>query len=100
MKRKIHAVAASLALLFLIAFWASTVIAELFLSATAVTQVKQGIAYALLGFIPVMIVTGASGFAMGGKSAHPLVVAKRRRMPFIGGIGIVSIKLASSQKQV
>ena len=95
MKRKIHAVAASLALLFLIAFWASTVIAELFLSATAVTQVKQGIAYALLGFIPVMIVTGASGFAMGGKSAHPLVVAKRRRMPFIGGIGLLILAPAA-----
>lgn len=89
MKRKIHAAAALLALLFLAAFWGATVIAEIFLSASVVAQVKQGIAYALLGFVPVMIATGASGFAMGGKSTHPLIVAKRRRMPFIGGIGLL-----------
>lgn len=89
MKRKVHATAALLALLFLTVFWTSTVIAELFLSVAMIAQVKQGIAFALLGFIPVMIATGASGFAMGGKSMHPLIAAKRRRMPFIGGIGLL-----------
>lgn len=89
MKRKVHAGAASLALLFIATFWASTIIAELFLSTAAVTLVKQGIAYALLGFVPVMIATGASGFSMGGRSTHPLIVAKRRRMPFIAGIGLL-----------
>lgn len=78
-----------LALLFIAIFWTSTIIAELFLSTTAVTQIKQGITYALLGFVPVMIATGASGFAMGGKSVHSLIVAKRRRMPFVGGIGLL-----------
>ncbi|NYT22939.1 hypothetical protein H0A73_04945 [Alcaligenaceae bacterium] len=95
MKRKVHATAALLALLFLTAFWISTVIAELFLSETAVAQVKHGIAYALLGFIPVMIATGASGFAMGGKSMQPLIAAKRRRMPFIGGIGLLILAPAA-----
>lgn len=89
MKRKVHRVAALLALLFITTFWTSTIIAELFLSLAVVAQVKQGIAYALLGFVPVMIATGASGFAMGGKSAYPLIVAKRRRMPFIGAIGLL-----------
>lgn len=89
MKRNVHAIAASLALLFIASFWVSTIIAELFLSTAAVMLVKQGIAYALLGFIPVMMATGASGFAMGGKSARPLVVAKRRRMPLIAGIGLL-----------
>lgn len=89
MKRNVHAIAASLALLFIASFWVSTIIAELFLSTAAVIQVKQGIAYALLGFIPVMMATGASGFAMGGKSAQPFIVAKRRRMPLIAGIGLL-----------
>lgn len=89
MKRKVHAGAASLALLFIATFWTSTVVAELFLSITAVTLVKQGIAYALLGFIPVIAITGASGFSMGGKSTYPPIVAKRRRMAFIAGIGLL-----------
>ncbi|KMW45439.1 hypothetical protein PQH03_12615 [Ralstonia insidiosa] len=89
MKRKVHATAAVLCLLFLSAFWTSTVVAELFLSAAAVAQVKQGIAYALLVFVPAMMVTGATGFAMGAKGQHPLLVGKRRRMPFIAANGLL-----------
>lgn len=89
MKRRVHATAATLALLFIAIFWTSTIVAELFLSETVVTYVKQGIAYALLGFVPVIIAAGASGFAMGRKSMHPLIAAKRRRMPLIGAIGLL-----------
>jgi hypothetical protein len=88
MKHRVHAIAATLALLFITTFWTSTVVAELFLSQAAVIQLKLWIAYTLLAFIPVMIVTGASGFAMGGKSTHALIVAKRRRMPLIVSIGL------------
>uniref|UniRef100_UPI00333FB14A hypothetical protein n=1 Tax=Castellaniella defragrans TaxID=75697 RepID=UPI00333FB14A len=95
MKRKVHAVAAVLALSCITVFWVSTVIAELFLSTAAVTQVKLAIAYALLGFIPAMIAMGASGFAMGGNSPHPLLAVKRRRMPFIGGIGLLVLAPAA-----
>lgn len=89
MKRQIHAAAAALSLLFLATFWGSTVVAELFLSAAAVTQVKQSIAYALLVFVPVMMVTAGTGFVMGGKGRHPLLVNKRKRMPFIGANGLL-----------
>lgn len=89
MKRKVHAIAATLALLFIATFWTATVVAELLLSQAAVIQVKSGIAYALLVFIPVMVITGASGFALGGKSRQALIVAKRRRMPYIAGIGLL-----------
>ena len=95
MKRKVHVVAATLALLFIATFWLSTIIAELFMSTAAVAQVKQGIAYALLGFVPVVAATGASGFAMGGKSPYPLIAAKRRRMPFIGAIGLLMLAPAA-----
>ncbi|WP_233168458.1 hypothetical protein [Xylophilus sp. ASV27] len=95
MKRKVHLVAAVLALLFLAVFWSSTVVAELFLSAAAVATVKQAIAWALLGFVPVMAVTGASGFSMGGKSKHPTITAKRKRMPVIGGIGLLVLAPAA-----
>lgn len=89
MKRKVHVIAATLALLFIATFWTSTVVAELLLSQAAVIQVKLGIAYSLLVFIPVMAITGASGFAIGGKSTQALIVAKRRRMPYIAGIGLL-----------
>lgn len=89
MKRKVHAVCAVLSLLFLSAFWASTVVAEIFLSKAAVVQVKQGIAYALLAFVPIMMTTAGTGFAMGGKGKHPLLVGKRRRMPFIAANGLL-----------
>lgn len=89
MKRRIHAAAAVLTLLFLAAFWTSTVVSELFLTAAAVAQVKISIAYALLGFVPVMMLTAASGFLMGGKGRHPLLLAKRKRMPFIAANGLL-----------
>jgi len=78
-----------LTLLFLAAFWMSTVVSELFLSASAVAQVKIAIAYALWGFLPVMMLTAASGFLMGGKGRHPLLLAKRRRTPFIAINGLL-----------
>ncbi|PTN51457.1 hypothetical protein DAI43_10145 [Achromobacter xylosoxidans] len=78
-----------LTLLFLAAFWISTVASELFLAASAVAQVKLAIAYALLGFVPVMMLTAASGFLMGGKGRHPLLLAKRKRMPFIAANGLL-----------
>ncbi|CAB3922195.1 hypothetical protein LMG3410_05523 [Achromobacter aegrifaciens] len=89
MKHRIHAAAALLTLLFLAAFWISTVASELFLAASAVAQVKLAIAYALLGFVPVMMLTAASGFLMGGKGRHPLLLAKRKRMPFIAANGLL-----------
>lgn len=89
MTRSLHAAAAFLSLLFLAAFWTSTVVAELWLSTAAVARVKLGIAYALLGFVPLMMATGASGFAMGRKGKHPLLLKKRGRMPVIAANGLL-----------
>lgn len=89
MKRKIHAVAGVLAFLFIATFWTSTVVSELFLDQSAVTCAKVAITYALIAFIPCMAITGATGFAMGGKSTFPILVAKRRRMPIIGANGLL-----------
>lgn len=87
--RKIHAAAAVSAFLFIATFWTSTLISELFLGAEAVAAVKQGIVYALMVFVPLMALAGISGNKMGGKSRHPLVAAKRRRMPLIALNGLL-----------
>ena len=89
MKRNVHAVAGVLAFLFIATFWTSTVVAELFLNHSAVTSVKVAITYAFIAFVPCMAITGATGFAMGGKSTFPILVAKRRRMPIIGANGLL-----------
>lgn len=89
MKSKVHATTGVLSFLFIATFWSSTVVSELFLSQSAVTSVKVAITYAFIAFIPCMAVTGATGFAMGGKSTVPRLVAKRRRMPVIGANGLL-----------
>lgn len=89
MKRNIHAVAGVLAFLFIATFWTSTVVSELFLDHSAVSSVKVAITYAFVAFVPCVAITGATGFAMGGKSTFPILVAKRRRMPIIGANGLL-----------
>jgi len=89
MKRNVHAAAGVLAFLFIATFWTSTVVAELFFDHGAVTSVKVAITYAFIAFVPCMAITGATGFAMGGKSTFPILVAKRRRMPIIGANGLL-----------
>lgn len=88
MKRRIHATASLLSALFLTTFWTSTIITELILSASAVAEVKQLIAYALIVFVPLMALTAATGFSMGAKVSHPLITLKRRRTPVIGINGL------------
>ncbi len=89
MKHKLHAAAAILAFLFIAAFWGSTLVSEIFLSTDTVVSVKRGIAWALAGFIPLMLMTAGSGFALAGQGRHPLLLAKRRRMPFIAANGLL-----------
>ena len=63
--------------------------AELFLSHAAVAQVKQAILLVLPAFIALIALTGASGYALGGKGGHPLLSRKRRRMALIGANGLL-----------
>lgn len=89
MKRRAHGMVAFLAFLLIAAFWSSTVVAELFLGTAAVAAVEQGIVYAMVVLVPVMLATAGSGFALAGKSRHPLILRKRRRMPFIAANGVL-----------
>jgi hypothetical protein len=89
MKSKLHAAAGVLSFLFIATFWSSTVVSELFLSHGEVASVRNAIVYSFMVFVPCMAITGTTGFAMGGKSSTPILVTKRRRMPFIGLNGLV-----------
>jgi len=89
MKRKLHGILALLSFLFIASFWSSTVIVELFFGASAIANVKQLIAYALFAFVPIMMAASISGFVLARDSRHPLILKKKRRMPFIALNGFV-----------
>lgn len=88
-KTRIHGLAGLLAMLTIATFWLSTLIAELVLSVQAVIFVKQGIVWGLFVLIPLLMITGGSGFALGKKYSHPQILQKRRRTPFIALNGLL-----------
>ena len=89
MSKPVHAIAGVIAFLTILSFWVSSAVAELFLSAAAVTEVKRAIMYALLLLLPAMATTGASGARLARSRSGPRVEAKRRRMRFLVANGLL-----------
>lgn len=88
MIRKLHPIAGIIAFLTILVFWTSTVVVELGGDEAAIAAVKFRILWGLAVLIPAIAIAGASGFRLGGQSPHPVVAAKRRRMPLIAINGI------------
>ena len=88
MRRRVHAAAGFVGLLLIAAFWTSTTASELFGSPETVTAVKTGIAWAMIVLVPTLVITGASGMAMGRRRRDGLAVAKKQRMPIIALNGL------------
>ncbi len=65
MKSLLHAIAGTAAMLIIASFWISTLVSEVFMSHTAVAEVKHGILFTLFLLVPLMAVTGGSGFSLG-----------------------------------
>lgn len=89
MKARIHAVAGTLALVLVAAFWWSSLVSELFLSAEAVVAVKRAIVYGIVFLIPMLMVAGGSGFALSRARKGNLVATKKVRMRFIALNGLL-----------
>ena len=89
LKHKLHALGAVVTALLLVTFWSATLMSELFLTLSAIAQVKLGIAFAIPLLVVAMAMTAATGMSMGGKSRHPLLVAKRGRMPYLAVNGLL-----------
>jgi hypothetical protein len=87
--RRVHPVAGGLALLTILLFWTSTVGVELFGDHDDIVAVKQSIVWGLLVLVPALAATGSTGFALGGRSTDPRVLAKKRRMQVVAAIGIL-----------
>ena len=89
MKSKAHAIAGLIALLTICTFWVSTMISEIFGSADQIILVKSTILLAMFILIPAIAITGASGFALGGKWKLPQITKKKGRMKIIAANGIL-----------
>ena len=87
--RRVHPVAGAVALLTMLSFWTSTVAVELLGSTDDIVVVKHAIMWGLLVLVPAVAATGSTGFVRAGRSRNARVLAKKRRMPVIGAIGIL-----------
>lgn len=93
MKRKLinraHPIAGSVALAVISVFWISTVVSKLLHDHAVILAVKTGILCGMALLIPALIAVAATGARLGGASRHPIIVRKRRRMPFVAANGIL-----------
>ncbi|MQY03650.1 hypothetical protein [Actinomadura macrotermitis] len=89
MRTRVHAIAAVIAFATIATFWVSTVLTELLGSEETVATVKSAIPWGFLLLVPALAATGATGFALARGSRSAVIRAKRRRMPFIIGNGLL-----------
>jgi hypothetical protein len=87
---RVHRVAAVLAPLCIATFFLSTVLVELFGSPQAVARLKSLIVMpGLWILVPVVAVAGGSGMFLSKSRRGRLADAKKKRMPFIAGNGVL-----------
>jgi hypothetical protein len=89
MLKRVHPIAGVIGFLTILTFWLSTIASEMSGSRHVITEVKQAIPWGLLVLVPALAINGATGFRMAGGSHAPLIVRKKRRMPFIAGNGLL-----------
>lgn len=89
MKKIVHPLAGSLALLTMATFWLSTLVSELFASQAVVASVKTTLPWGFLLLIPAMAALGGSGLALAGGRRAALITGKIKRMRIIAANGIL-----------
>lgn len=89
MKKLIHPIAGTIALLTIATFWLSTALSELFGSTQAVIAVKSAIPWGFLLLVPALAATGGTGFSLAKGRKVGLVAAKLKRMPVIAANGLL-----------
>ncbi len=85
--RYIHRIAAVIALLITLSFFISSLV-ELLGDKEAILEVKTYIFYLVWLLIPLMMLTGLSGFKMAPKVNKGPIASKSKRMPFIALNGL------------
>ena len=87
--KKVHAVAGTLALLIILAFFCSTVIVELGGDIAVIAAVKRTIAYGLALLIPAMAAVGLTGSRLSSRSQARPILVKRKRMAVVAANGLL-----------
>lgn len=89
--KTLHRSCGVLAFIIIASFFSSTLVSELFASQQTVAAVKQAIAYAVWGLIPLMAITGATGTKLAPKVKMGVgpIGRKKQRMPIIAINGLV-----------
>lgn len=81
--QRLHGTAAMAALLLIAVFWSMSLVSWLWLGPDGTRAVKQSIAYALPVLVLAMAVTAGTGARLAGAAYPPLILRKKRRMPFV-----------------
>jgi hypothetical protein len=89
MKRMVHAIVGTLALVLVSAFLIITIYAELTMDKALIADTKRLILYGLCLLVPAMAVTGGSGFSLAKGRIGGIVDAKLKRMRIIAANGLL-----------
>lgn len=89
MIKKIHTCAAIIAFMLILTFFSSSILVELFGDHHAVLMVKTSILYGIGLLIPMMALTGFTGFKMAPNVKKGPIANKKKRMPFIALNGLL-----------
>jgi hypothetical protein len=89
MKRIVHAVAGTIALLLVAIFFVASLYAELMMDAVLIAQTKRIILYGVCLLVPAMAITGGSGFSLAKGRAGGIVDAKKMRMRILAANGLL-----------
>ena len=89
MKKTLHSIFSFIAFLTILLFFTSSLAVELFGSHETIAQVKHLIVFGLYIFIPIIALTGITGFLLSKSRTGQLVEAKKKRMPLIAANGIL-----------
>ncbi|MFW2367409.1 MAG: hypothetical protein ACN4GW_13405 [Desulforhopalus sp.] len=90
MKNRVHRLAAIIAILCMATFWSSTILVELLGTEEWIAKVKNAIVFpGLFILVPSIALVGATGFSLAKSRKGQLVNRKKKRMPVIGGNGLL-----------
>jgi hypothetical protein len=88
MQTRLHLTAAATAVTTTVLFILAAISTAL-LDTHRTADVRQAMLWGLLVLVPALVITAATGFGLAGTSADPRITAKKRRMSFIAGIGLL-----------
>jgi hypothetical protein len=89
MKKRIHAVAAIVALTLVTSFMMATIVVEIVGDRPAIVAVKTAIVLGLFVLVPSMMIAGITGRSMAARRQAPVFRRKRRQTALVAVVGIV-----------